>query len=104
MIVQHLLGDLRKENPIAAAFLDEGEVYVDFREVSRAVGMQNQYACAYIFGTERTPALGEGLRIQNWPNKFGDYHSIKVHEDDVETLIERIKDHRRTKLGYTYND
>ena len=72
--------------------------FVEFRIASRKCGMQNQYCSEYVDGYGRKPALGEGLRFKNWPNTGGDYHSIEIHEDDVDTFVERVQDHRR-KIG-----
>jgi len=64
--------------------------YVDFGDISRGrLGLQCQYSSRYITGNiEGYPNLGEGLRfIGNDRN----YHSYKIHKDDVEEFVRRHK-------------
>jgi len=73
------------------------EGFVPFGDVARQqIGMQCQYASGYILGEGRCPNLGDGLRFKNWPNTSGDYHSIEIHQDDVEEFVRRVKEHRGT--------
>jgi hypothetical protein len=64
------------------------------------LGQQCQYGSRYIEGRiEGYPALGEGLRFNNGkghnggtrPLNSGDYHSIRIHRDDMDEFERRYK-------------
>jgi len=66
--------------------------YVNFGDVARQqLGMQCQYASHYLY-PDNDPFLGKGLRFL-WGIE-GDYHSIRIHKDDVEEFIRRVKEVR----------
>lgn len=65
------------------------EGYVPFNE-DRRLG-QNQYASHYARGILRSPNLGQGLRWKHLDDRGGDYHRIRIHEDDLETFHRRVK-------------
>ncbi len=67
--------------------------YSSFGDFSRSrLGQQCQYGSRYIEGKiERYPALGEGLRFQNLDRS--DYHSIRIHREDMDEFERRYRDH-----------
>jgi hypothetical protein len=71
--------------------------YVDFGDVSRGrLGQQCQYGSRYIDGRiEGYPNLGEGLRFQGRPEN---YHSFKIHRDDVEEFVRRYEAYQAQQL------
>jgi hypothetical protein len=73
-------------------FHDEG--YSQFGDFSRErLGQQCQYGSRYITGKlDNYPALGEGLRFKNLDR--GDYHSIRIHRDDMDEFERRYKAYR----------
>jgi len=79
---------LNEAGKAAVALLD----YVPFGDVARdQCGMQCQYCSRYVHGTGDYPNLGEGLRFIG---TSADYHSIKIHKDDVVAFVSRVKEHR----------
>jgi hypothetical protein len=65
--------------------------YVDFGDHVRNAGLgQCQYVSRYVGGRHGYPDFGEGLRFQGDPI---DYHFLEIHKDDVDTFIERVKEH-----------
>ncbi len=68
--------------------------YVNFGDIARnQMNQQCQYACRY-FCNEwegEYPYLGEGLRILG---NSDDYHSMKIHKDDVDMAVKRYLDYR----------
>ena len=73
--------------------------FVNLGDVCRhQLGMQCQYGSRYAnpaFSSEsaqaaghHTPYCAEGLRIEGNPS---DYHSLEIHQDDVQTFVERVK-------------
>lgn len=67
--------------------------YVSFGDVARdRCGEQCQYVSNYVNPwREGTPDLGAELRFQGDP---GDYHSLRIHRDDVEEFVRRYLAHR----------
>jgi len=54
-------------------------------------GMQCQYVSRYVDGVIPGWAnLGKGLRFQG---SAANYHSLKIHKDDVEEFVRRVKKH-----------
>jgi hypothetical protein len=85
---------------------EENKDYVNFGDVCRGrLSQQCQYGSRYVnprFNTESAreagdwyPNLGEGLRITGKPS---DYHSLKIHKDDVETFVERYTAYQKDVL------
>ena len=66
--------------------------YVPFNE-DRRLG-QNQYASHYAKGILRSPDLGQGLRWKGLDDSGGNYHIIRIHQDDLETFHRRVKAYR----------
>lgn len=65
---------------------------VEFGEVARNVlHQQCQYASYYVSGLHGTPILTADLRIDG---NAGDYHSLRIHQDDVITFVRRVNDYR----------
>ena len=69
--------------------------YVDFGDVSRnRFGKQSQYGVRYL---QEDSYLSKGIRVRG---RYGraldltDYHSVEIHKDDVDTLVERVLTHR----------
>lgn len=64
--------------------------YVSFGDIVRSrLGQQCQYASRYINGTlPGYPNLGKNLRFKGEPEN---YHSVKIHKDDVEEFISRVE-------------
>jgi hypothetical protein len=67
---------------------------VPLREVANLVGDQVQYLSRYHVGGR--VVLSDGLRLSGGEN--GDYHSIRIHKDDVEEFARRIVK-RRINVG-----
>ena len=67
--------------------------YTNFGDIARGqMGMQCQYAVRYFderFKASGYPYLGDGVRFDG---KFEDYHSLRIHKDDVETAVKRYKE------------
>jgi hypothetical protein len=64
---------------------------VDFGEVARGIlGRQCQYISRYVSGVADTPILADGLRVSG--DKY-DYHSLRIHRDDVDTFVSRVHAH-----------
>lgn len=78
-------------------FHDEG--YSPFGDYCRSrLGQQCQYGSRYIDGRlEGYPALGEGLRFKNLGN--GDYHSIRIHRDDMDEFERRYRAYQERLTG-----
>lgn len=69
----------------------DSDGYVDFGDVGRGeLGLQSQYSSRYISGLDR-PKLAEGLKVKGNPD---DYHFLKIHKDDVDEFVRRVKAHR----------
>jgi hypothetical protein len=63
--------------------------YVNFGDVARDIcGMQCQYASRFLTGLNGWPNLSDGIR---WTGNRGDYHSFKIHRDDVGTFVNRVR-------------
>lgn len=73
--------------------------YSSFGDFSRnRLGQQCQYGSRYILGRiEGYPALGEGLRFLNLDRS--DYHSIRIHRDDMDEFALRYANHQAERLG-----
>ena len=68
-------------------YSEDAEGYVPFGEVCRhKLNIQCQYGSRYVNGFAGYPDLGEGLRFKNLDR---DYHDIKIHIDDIKTLVKR---------------
>lgn len=66
--------------------------YVDFGDRVRNAGLgQCQYVSRYVGGRHGSPDLSDGLRFEGDPS---DYHFLRIHKDDVDTFIQRVKDYR----------
>lgn len=69
------------------------EAFVPLGDVARGrLGEQCQYIAPLVAGTGRLPALGEGLRVRG---TVADYHSMRIHRDDVEEFVSRVSAHRQ---------
>jgi len=88
-------------NIIHPEFNDDG--FSSFGDFCRErLGQQCQYGSRYIDGRlEGYPALGEGLRFNNgkrWGQvrelDASDYHSIRIHRDDMDEFERRYKAYR----------
>lgn len=64
--------------------------YVPFNR-DRRLG-QNQYASRFVDGRLDSPDLGQGLRFRQ---DHGDYHSIRIHRDDLEEFHRRVAAFRK---------
>ncbi len=68
--------------------------YIQFGDVARQrLGMQCQYPHDYLDASKH-PDLAEGVR---WIGSHGDYHSIKIHKDDVEIFVARVLAWRKAR-------
>lgn len=79
------------------AFHDGG--YSSFGDFSRSrLGQQCQYGSRYIQGKlDGYPALGDGLRFENLDRS--DYHSIRIHRDDMDEFERRYRAHNDARLA-----
>lgn len=90
--------------------LDVGrdEDYVDFGDVARSrLGMQCQYASRYVGGLcdyqnlTSDPAAGRTLRFKERSRPVSsadDYHSLRIHRDDVEEFVARVERVRKRRF------
>ncbi len=59
--------------------------FIPFGLISRGrLGMQCQYGCRYL----EDPEIAKGIR---WTGNTDDWHGIKIHADDVEIFVQRVK-------------
>ena len=79
------------ENKLFGKYEIDREGYVNFGDIARGeLNMQSQYASRYVSGLDR-PKLGEDLRIKGNPD---DYHNLRIHKDDVEEFVKRVRAER----------
>lgn len=88
-------------------FNDDG--YSSFGDFCRnRLGQQCQYGSRYIDGRiEGYPALGEGLRFNNGkgyrgetrPLDASDYHSVRIHRDDMDEFERRYRAYQQERLN-----
>jgi hypothetical protein len=52
---------------------------------------EGQYVSRFVDGALGCPNLGEGLRFEGDPANF---LTLKIHKDDIETFINRYKNHK----------
>lgn len=78
----------------------DSEGYVYLGDIARGLlGMQAQYASRYLDGALPElgyPNFGESLKLKDvFKNgkPSGNYHDYKIHKDDIETFIQRVKKH-----------
>ncbi len=74
-------------------FQFDSEGFVRFGDVAlHLLDEQSQYASRYIDGKiEGYPDLGDGLKFNG---KSRDYHTIRIHKDDIEEFVKRFQEHR----------
>lgn len=90
------LTDAGKAEAVRLGYLP-GDDYVGFGDIARGqIGMQCQYASRYVHGVGDYPNLGVGLRFTG---TNADYHSMKIHKDDVAEFVRRMKEHRSSMGG-----
>jgi hypothetical protein len=82
----------------SGAATPDAEGFVQFGDVSRyRLGQQCQYGSRYVDGSIPGCAnLGEGLRFRGSTN---DYHSLRIHIDDVDEFVSRVRRHRADPLS-----
>lgn len=88
------------EKPITLEKSDNGtlciiakeEVYPRLEVVSRVLERQTQYISFYIGGCGSYPDLSRGLRFIE---DKGNYHATRIHKDDIDEFIRRIKEYTR---------
>ena len=70
--------------------------YIDFGDFSRKhLGLTCQQGSKYVEGViDNYPELGQGLRFLGNNNN---YHSLKIHKDDVQTFLNRFNDYMETR-------
>jgi hypothetical protein len=75
--------------------------YVDFGDVARKLlNEQCQYISRYVGGKCDEKDLGFGLRFMENGKVVtysDDYHSLKIHKDDVDTFVNRVKQYRENQ-------
>lgn len=70
------------------ALIVDDEGMVSFGDMARGVlHQQCQYASYYVEGIANRPRLADDLRIEGDP---ANYHSLRIHRDDVVTFVERV--------------
>lgn len=72
--------------------------FIKLSDISRGLlGRQTQYISRLIDGTDpEYPNLGESLKLSNVFKEgkgTGNYYDYKIHKDDVEELVKRIKEY-----------
>ena len=80
-----------------APFNEKPSKMIDFGQLSRTeLGQQCQYGSRYVHGKiEGYPNLAEGLRVTG---DLFNYHSLRMHIDDVPTFIERYREHHEAQM------
>jgi hypothetical protein len=83
---------------------DNSTEWVEVGDIARhQFNDQCQYMSRYLTGIGGQPRLGDDLRWHGGdPDTLfrqlgpgGDYHSLRIHRDDVDTWVQRVNDHRR---------
>jgi len=69
-----------------------GYKFLDFGGAARACGMTVEQASGYVGGANGGPNLSTFLRIVGYR---GDYHSYKIHEDDIYEFVHSVLTYRR---------
>ncbi len=79
------------ESNLSEKYNSDENGFVDFGEISRGeLQKQSQYGSRYVDGFRgEYPNLGEGLRFEGG---LDDYHSLKIHKDDIEEFVRRFKE------------
>ena len=79
------------------------EGYVDFGDVSRQqLDLQCQYGSRYIDGyIDGWPSLSKGLSNIGFDihGCVNNYHAMKIHRDDVEEFVRRVKKYNESIVG-----
>jgi hypothetical protein len=88
---------LNEQRNIADKFISIGDFIKQVRsEVPEAPG-QSQYLARYLTLMPGYEDLGDGLRIKGntstKPRNELDYYEVRIHQDDLPTLIKRLKKH-----------
>lgn len=66
-----------------------GDEFVSFGDVARGqLDQQCQYASRWVGGRHGWPDLSAGLRFDGDPV---DYHSLRIHRDDVAEFVARAR-------------
>lgn len=67
--------------------------YVPLNVAADKIPQQTQYFCRFLTGWNYggRPALDEGIRWHDRDATGGNYHAIRIHQDDVDTLVERVR-------------
>jgi hypothetical protein len=68
---------------------------ISMADVAKQIGLQSQYVSYYLEGVGDKPNLGQELGIRYIPDAGGGYHGIKIHKDDVERFVERVRELRK---------
>lgn len=80
------------QNKAIANLVADADGMVDFGDMARGVlNQQCQYASYYVEGIADRPRLADDLRITG---DAANYHSLRIHQDDVVTFVERVNAHR----------
>lgn len=76
--------------------------YINFGDLVRSkLHRQCQYVSRYVGGLCDYPDLGKGLRFMECGKVVtfsDDYHFLKIHKDDADTFIERVRKYME-KMG-----
>ena len=81
----------------SSASRPDADGYVSFGDVSRFIlGQQCQYGSRYLNGElPGYPNLGKDLRVTG---NHANYHSLRIHADDVATFVQRYREYRNGQL------
>jgi hypothetical protein len=95
---QRLADDLWQRS---SASRPDDQGYVSFGDVARMrLGNQCQYISRYVnrnFSDDPAyPYLGDDLRITGSTNN---YHSLRIHREDVDLFVERVREFLRHRLA-----
>jgi cold shock CspA family protein len=72
--------------------------YISYADLChRSLGTTSQAGAYYVSGLDPYPNLSEGIRIQG---DVGMYHTLRIHRDDVERFVSRVKKWERANLHY----
>lgn len=74
----------------------DADGYVPLNVAADLIPQQTQYFCRYLTGWELprgSTTLDEGIRWHDREASGGNYHAIRIHQDDVRVFAQRVLDH-----------
>lgn len=90
--------ELNKSERYLGKYEIDEEGFVNLGDIARGlIGRQSQYISRFIDKLDpQYPNLGDSLRLKNVFKEdkgTGSYHDYKIHKDDIEEFVKRVKDY-----------